>query len=105
MTLNKDKYSNEYYKYKNKFIPLRYMAPESITKDEFTTPSDIYACGILIWECLVKAKLSPFDDLDNESFLKATQAESLDYMTLLGKDGITEGIKTILVRRLNFRTL
>lgn len=97
MTLNKDKYSNEYYKYKNKFIPLRYMAFESIKKDEFTTNSDIYACGILIWECLSKAKSLPFEQLDNEAFLKAVQDESLEYKTLLEAEGVSEGVKPILV--------
>jgi serine/threonine protein kinase len=97
MTLNKDKYSNEYYKYKNKLIPLRYMAQESLKRDEYSTLSDIYSCGILIWECLVRGKSVPFDHLDNEAYLKAVQTDTIDHQKMMGLDAMPEKVKNILV--------
>ncbi|XP_055382342.1 tyrosine-protein kinase-like otk [Condylostylus longicornis] len=67
--LCKDKYSREYFKHRNSLLPIRWLAPECIQEDDYTTKSDIYAFGVLTWELFNQATKIPFEELSNEEFL------------------------------------
>ena len=44
--------------------PIRWMAPESLTDREFSSASDVWSFGILLWEMLYPDVL-PYYNLDN----------------------------------------
>lgn len=50
--------------------PLRWMAPESISKRIFSPASDIWSYGILQWEMFNPKKLYPYPSLQNEEIVK-----------------------------------
>lgn len=51
--LARDIYKNDYYRKRGEgLLPVRWMAPESLMDGIFTTQSDVWAFGILIWEIL-----------------------------------------------------
>ena len=59
---NEDIEKNASGKTKSKIGPLKWMAPESITKHEYSEKSDIYMFSICMWEILYAAE--PYPDLD-----------------------------------------
>ena len=38
-------------------MPFRWMPPEAIKNDDFTTMSDAWAFGVLMWEIMTRGKL------------------------------------------------
>lgn len=49
--LSRNIYSADYYKAnENDAIPIRWMPPESIFYNRYTTESDVWAYGVLLWE-------------------------------------------------------
>ena len=50
--------------------PIRWMAPESISKRMFSSASDVWSYGILQWEMLNPTKLYPYPGLQNEEVAK-----------------------------------
>lgn len=67
--LNRDKYSKEYAKHRNGLVPLRWLAPECLQDDDYSTKSDVFAFGVLVWELFGRAAALPFEHLSNEEFL------------------------------------
>ena len=49
-------------------MPIRWMAPESIRDGKFTSPSDVWSYGIVLWEIATLAEL-PYQGLSNEEVL------------------------------------
>jgi serine/threonine protein kinase len=45
-------------KTKSKLGPIRYMSPESIANQSYSTKSDVWSFGIVVWEILVTFSLS-----------------------------------------------
>jgi hypothetical protein len=46
----KDSYSKDYYKFQNKMLPIRWMAPECLAYGRYTTQSDCWSFGVCLWE-------------------------------------------------------
>ena len=70
--LTRDIYSNEYYLISGteKLLPIRWMAPESITYGRFTHETDIWSYGILLWEIFTFGKV-PHYLLSNKDVMEA----------------------------------
>ena len=71
--LSKDIYSKDYYRLGDKSVlPIRWMPPEAIVFSKFTTQSDIWSFGIVLWE-IFSSGAQPYYTLSNE--------EVIDYVT------------------------
>ena len=59
----------------SRLFPLRWMSPETLRYGRYTTESDVWAFGVLLWEIFANAKQPYFgysneevyDDCDNRS--------------------------------------
>uniref|UniRef100_A0A0K8U9L3 Tyrosine-protein kinase-like otk n=3 Tax=Bactrocera latifrons TaxID=174628 RepID=A0A0K8U9L3_BACLA len=92
--LSKDKYSREYFKHRNTLLPIRWLAPECIQEDDFTTKSDIFAFGVVVWELFSQATKVPFEELSNEEVIQRNQSGNLDWACA---NGTPDGLKDILL--------
>lgn len=98
ISLSQDKHASEYFKINEFVAPLRHMAPEILENFTFTSSSDVYACGITIWEILTYGQHIPFQSMDNNQFFEALRSQALDYKHLLKQvDCIFKEIEHILV--------
>lgn len=62
----RDVYDKEYYSiqdHKRVKLPVKWMAIESLQTQKFTTKSDVWSYGILMWELLTRGA-SPYPDVD-----------------------------------------
>uniref|UniRef100_A0A3P9LIM9 Macrophage-stimulating protein receptor n=1 Tax=Oryzias latipes TaxID=8090 RepID=A0A3P9LIM9_ORYLA len=62
----RDVYDKEYYSIQNHSrakLPVKWMAIESLQTQKFTTKSDVWSYGILMWELLTRGA-SPYPDVD-----------------------------------------
>lgn len=100
VALCKDKHANEYFKHNNKMIPLRHLAPEILQSSSFSTASDVFACGVTIWEVINLGAL-PFESTGNDELFQMLQDKSIDYGQLFGSDKIPSELQETLVRRMN----
>lgn len=72
-------YAHDYYRLPNRRpLPVRWMAPESINNYRFTTESDIWSFGIVLWE-LFSYGAQPYYGLTNEQVIHSFR----DYVLLL----------------------
>ncbi|XP_063047864.1 inactive tyrosine-protein kinase 7 [Engraulis encrasicolus] len=74
--LSKDVYNSEYYHYRQVWIPLRWMPAEAVFEDDFSTKSDVWAFGVLMWEVFSHGEL-PHAKLSDDEVLEALQAGKL----------------------------
>ena len=49
-------------------IPMRWMAPESLEDNEFSTASDVWSFGVLLWEMYNPSEI-PYDNIKNTASL------------------------------------
>ncbi|XP_031559844.1 inactive tyrosine-protein kinase transmembrane receptor ROR1-like isoform X2 [Actinia tenebrosa] len=62
-------YAHDYYRLPNRHpLPVRWMAPESIISYRFTTESDIWSFGVVLWE-LFSYGAQPYYGLSNEDVM------------------------------------
>lgn len=62
-------YAEDYYRMKGRdHMPIRWMSPESLTDAVFSTASDVWAFGVVLWEMVTLAE-QPYQGLTNEEVL------------------------------------
>ncbi|ERE87386.1 insulin receptor-related protein [Cricetulus griseus] len=68
--MTRDVYETDYYRKGGKgLLPVRWMAPESLKDGIFTTQSDVWSFGVVLWEIVTLAE-QPYQGLSNEQVLK-----------------------------------
>ncbi|RWS21104.1 insulin receptor-like protein, partial [Leptotrombidium deliense] len=68
--MTRDIYETDYYRKGGiGFLPVRWMAPESLKDGVFTSQSDVWSYGVVLWEMATLAS-QPYQGLANEQVLK-----------------------------------
>lgn len=68
--LTRDIYANDYYRRDtHSRLPVRWMAPESLKDNLYTTASDVWSFGIVIWE-IVTFSAYPYQGQSNDEVIK-----------------------------------
>ncbi|XP_070542037.1 insulin-like peptide receptor [Ptychodera flava] len=80
--MTRDIYETDYYRKGGKgLLPVRWMAPESLKDGIFTSLSDVWSYGVVLWEMATLAE-QPYQGLTNEQVLKyVIDGNSLDKPT------------------------
>ncbi|CAM9901599.1 unnamed protein product [Bubo scandiacus] len=73
LSLSKDVYNSEYYHFRQAWIPLRWMPPEAVLEDEFSTKSDVWSFGVLMWEVFMHGEM-PYTSLADDEVLAGLQS-------------------------------
>lgn len=76
LSLSKDVYNSEYYHYRQAWIPLRWLPAESVFEGDFSTKSDVWAFGVLMWEVFSHGEL-PHAKLGDDEVLEGLQTGKL----------------------------
>ncbi|XP_056630465.1 tyrosine-protein kinase-like otk [Diorhabda sublineata] len=76
--LTRDPYSQEYCKHVNQIIPLRWLPYEAVYEDEFSTKSDVYAFGVLMWEIFAQGEL-PQSKINDTTFLNKLKEKKIEW--------------------------
>uniref|UniRef100_A0A9J7ZEQ0 Protein tyrosine kinase 7a n=1 Tax=Cyprinus carpio carpio TaxID=630221 RepID=A0A9J7ZEQ0_CYPCA len=74
--LSKDVYNSEYYHYRQSWIPLRWLPSEAVFDDDFSTKTDVWSFGVLMWEVFSFGEL-PYAELTEDKVLEALQEGKL----------------------------
>ncbi|XP_011300657.1 insulin-like receptor [Fopius arisanus] len=68
--MTRDIYETDYYRKGTKgLLPVRWMAPESLKDGVFTSSSDVWSYGIVLWEMVTLAS-QPYQGLSNDQVLR-----------------------------------
>ncbi|XP_034445106.1 insulin-like growth factor 1a receptor [Hippoglossus hippoglossus] len=68
--MTRDIYETDYYRKGGKgLLPVRWMSPESLKDGVFTTMSDVWSFGVVLWEIATLAE-QPYQGLTNEQVLR-----------------------------------
>lgn len=60
---------SEYYHYRQAWIPLRWLPSESVFEDDFSTKTDVWSFGVLMWEVFSFGE-QPYADLADDKVLE-----------------------------------
>ncbi|XP_073729712.1 inactive tyrosine-protein kinase 7 [Misgurnus anguillicaudatus] len=77
LSLSQDVYNGEYYHYRQSLIPLRWLPAESVFKNDFSTKSDVWAFGVLMWEVFSLGEL-PYPSLNDDNVMEGLQSGKLN---------------------------
>ncbi|KAI5622028.1 BDNF/NT-3 growth factors receptor isoform X2 [Silurus asotus] len=78
--MSRDVYSTDYYRVGgHTMLPIRWMPPESIMYRKFTTESDVWSLGVVLWEIFTYGK-QPWYQLSNNEVIECiTQGRVLQW--------------------------
>ncbi|XP_061187116.1 hepatocyte growth factor receptor-like [Saccostrea echinata] len=63
--LSRDIYSKEYYSCENRQkLPVKWMAPESLEQGRYSSKSDVWSFGVVLWELMTRGA-QPYPEVDN----------------------------------------
>ncbi|QQP31369.1 Ror1, partial [Caligus rogercresseyi] len=75
--LSRDIYSADYYRVQSKsLLPVRWMPPESILYGKFTTESDVWSFGVVLWE-IYSFGLQPYYGYSNSEVIEMIRSRQL----------------------------
>ncbi|XP_064467335.1 atrial natriuretic peptide receptor 2-like [Ornithodoros turicata] len=87
-------YDSDYYRFnKRGMLPVRWMAPESLNDGIFTTMSDVWSYGVLLYEIITFASF-PYQGLSNNQVLEYVK----NYNTLPVPSGCKPELDALLLR-------
>uniref|UniRef100_A0AAY4DKF0 receptor protein-tyrosine kinase n=1 Tax=Denticeps clupeoides TaxID=299321 RepID=A0AAY4DKF0_9TELE len=85
--MSRDIYSTDYYRVGgHTMLPIRWMPPESIMYRKFTTESDVWSFGVILWEIFTYGKQPWFQLANNEVIDCITQGRVLERPRLCPKE-------------------
>ncbi|XP_063046178.1 NT-3 growth factor receptor [Engraulis encrasicolus] len=85
--MSRDIYSADYYRVGgHTMLPIRWMPPESIMYRKFTTESDVWSFGVIMWEIFMYGKQPWFQLGNNEVIECITQGRVLERPRLCPKE-------------------
>lgn len=94
LSLSKDVYNSEYYNFRQALLPLRWMPTEAIVDGDFSTKSDVWSFGVLMWEVFTQGEM-PYSKLSDEAVLSAAQNGKLK---LSAPDGLPSKLNKLMQR-------
>nr|XP_015218709.1 PREDICTED: inactive tyrosine-protein kinase 7 [Lepisosteus oculatus] len=94
LSLSKDVYNSEYYHFRQAWIPLRWLPAESVFEDDFSTKSDVWSFGVLMWEVFTHGEL-PYSKLSDDEVLAGLQSGK---MKLPAPEGCPSKAYKLMVR-------
>lgn len=73
--LARDIYEKEYYSSENKKakLPVKWMALESLEKGTYSSKSDVWSYGVVLWELLTRG-VTPYPEVDNWDIIRYLKA-------------------------------
>ncbi|XP_035786787.1 serine/threonine-protein kinase mig-15-like [Anopheles albimanus] len=75
--LSRDIYSSDYYRVQSKsLLPVRWMPSESILYGKFTTESDVWSFGVVLWE-IYSYGLQPYYGYSNQEVINMVRGRQL----------------------------
>ncbi|TVK90660.1 Inactive tyrosine-protein kinase transmembrane receptor ROR1 [Bagarius yarrelli] len=75
--LSREVYASDYYRVQPKMLlPIRWMPPEAIAYGKFTTDSDIWAFGVVLWE-IFSFGLQPYYGFSNQEVIEMVRKRQL----------------------------
>lgn len=80
-------YRKEYHLHGNsKLLPIRYMPAEALFEGLYSSSSDTWSFGILIWQLFTNCKYTPFFEWSNNDFLYNLKLYMYSFVLTLGSN-------------------